>query len=94
MRRTTLLAALSVVLPVLSGCAAIDADVRARLCNEGGAYEEGFNAGRAGQEMGAHWVGTCDARDRPAVHGAYREGYLAGTAMRLAETVTSPAPAP
>jgi hypothetical protein len=65
----------------LASCAAIERDVRERMCNPDAGFQEGVNDGRAGRDMDQGFTDSCDPATAPAVRAAYRGGYLAGATL-------------
>lgn len=76
---------LAAALLLLSSCAAVEADLRARHCNRDGAFEAGVNDALAWQPMdGTRLVAPCLSAERDAAMAGYREGYLSALASRPA----------
>jgi hypothetical protein len=72
------ISALTLLMLLSTGCAAMKEAWVARNCNHDGAYAAGMNEARAGQRMDPNWGSLCSSENLTALRAAYREGYTSG----------------
>lgn len=73
--KRSLLVLLPLVLTGFTGCAAMEEQHRAQVCNREFGYEKGSNDAEEGQPMSSSFAAVCDPETKREVMQGYREGY-------------------
>lgn len=63
------------------------AAVKKANCDEGKAYETGFNQGKSGSQMSSAFASSCDEVQKKEVVAAYQKGFKEGLASEAAKPV-------
>jgi hypothetical protein len=81
MKKHLLLLPLLLLFPA---CAAMQQQAVDVLCNEDGAYQQGYNDGHGPGKMDSSFVAMCPA-DQEKIRRSYREGFEKGAALKASE---------
>lgn len=67
----------TIMLSLITGCAAMEKEAQDRFCNQEGAYQQGVNDAQGGQNMRADWLAyQCPSEQKIVVKKYYIDGYM------------------